>query len=768
MHFTCFWGSPDSQLARWLMIVSIAIAVFPVWRSPMMSSRCPRPIAVIASMALMPVWRGSFTGWRCTTDGAWISSARVSSASMSPLPSMGRPSASTTRPRNPSPTGTERMRPVWRTSSPSSIFDASPRITHPISRTSRLNAIPRMPPGNSSSSFASVPGSPSTRATPSPVSVTWPISSRVTPCSNDWTCFRRAAAISSGSIGSSATISLPSRAQPASCSIASSSLRRTLPSMTSSPTRASTPPRTEGSTMTSRSTLRSKVLARASASRSRRSSSMGTAVRASTTTRFLLAAARSASSSIRSTGSPTLRSASCIRRSVASEARPARRSSTSACLFWSGRTGSLSALRSRGSVSRSRANLNSSSSTSGSDPSCCAWASVAWTARSSRTAGRRHASASSRASATSSSRVCRSTRLESRSPRMSSRAWAGTPTSARALRRVACERRRSASANSSSRTPASPSASAARAKASSARSRASRRYRRSARATLTPPGAAVAVRPLRGKLLDVSVHQLHLPVPVERAAHDALRDLHGQRPDLAAQLLGRPGPLRLDLLAGALDDPLRFRLGPGHEVPANLLRPLAGLVQDAGPLRPGLGQLPATLLDQLLGFLPRRLRLLQVGLDAVGPLVHGLAQPPPHARAPQDRDEQDERDGSPDELVRCGQDQLRAAVRDHVCRTEHVLPLAGDEEAHEPDQGEHVRERDAQDHGGLESGGHLRLAGLALHGLADHDADPDAGTDGGEAVPDHADASLDRREDAQDGAHHARFVHLPSPFSVAS
>ena len=67
-------GSPESQLAFWLMIVSIAIAVLPVCRSPMISCRWPRPIAVIASMALMPVCIGSFTGCRCTTVGAWISS----------------------------------------------------------------------------------------------------------------------------------------------------------------------------------------------------------------------------------------------------------------------------------------------------------------------------------------------------------------------------------------------------------------------------------------------------------------------------------------------------------------------------------------------------------------------------------------------------------------------------------------------------------------------------------------------------------------------
>ena len=46
----------------WLMIVSMAMAVLPVLRSPMMSSRWPRPIGVIESMALMPVCSGWFDG----------------------------------------------------------------------------------------------------------------------------------------------------------------------------------------------------------------------------------------------------------------------------------------------------------------------------------------------------------------------------------------------------------------------------------------------------------------------------------------------------------------------------------------------------------------------------------------------------------------------------------------------------------------------------------------------------------------------------------
>ena len=59
------------------MIVSMAMVVLPVLRSPMISSRWPRPIGVMASMALMPVCSGSFTGWRPMMPGAWISMRRV-------------------------------------------------------------------------------------------------------------------------------------------------------------------------------------------------------------------------------------------------------------------------------------------------------------------------------------------------------------------------------------------------------------------------------------------------------------------------------------------------------------------------------------------------------------------------------------------------------------------------------------------------------------------------------------------------------------------
>ena len=74
MQRTCCSGSPESQSAFWLMIVSIAIAVLPVLRSPMISCRWPRPIGIIASIALMPVCSGWRTSWRSITPAACSSS----------------------------------------------------------------------------------------------------------------------------------------------------------------------------------------------------------------------------------------------------------------------------------------------------------------------------------------------------------------------------------------------------------------------------------------------------------------------------------------------------------------------------------------------------------------------------------------------------------------------------------------------------------------------------------------------------------------------
>ena len=51
------------------MKVSIATAVLPVWRSPMISSRWPRPTGTSASSALRPVCTGSCTDLRGMMPG---------------------------------------------------------------------------------------------------------------------------------------------------------------------------------------------------------------------------------------------------------------------------------------------------------------------------------------------------------------------------------------------------------------------------------------------------------------------------------------------------------------------------------------------------------------------------------------------------------------------------------------------------------------------------------------------------------------------------
>jgi hypothetical protein len=80
-------------------------AVLPVWRSPMISSRWPRPIGIRASMALRPVDIGSCTDLRGMMPGALTSTRARVLALIGPLPSIGLPSASTTRPSSSLPTG---------------------------------------------------------------------------------------------------------------------------------------------------------------------------------------------------------------------------------------------------------------------------------------------------------------------------------------------------------------------------------------------------------------------------------------------------------------------------------------------------------------------------------------------------------------------------------------------------------------------------------------------------------------------------------------
>ena len=152
------------------------MVVLPVWRSPIISSRCPRPIGIMESIALMPVCKGSFTGWRSQIPGAGDSTARNSLVSMGPAPSMGWPMAFTTRPIIASPTGTETTLPVRFTVWPSLIPSSVPKRTMETLFSSRFWAIPNVPSSNSRSSPDIQSDRPLALAMPSPTIRTVPVS----------------------------------------------------------------------------------------------------------------------------------------------------------------------------------------------------------------------------------------------------------------------------------------------------------------------------------------------------------------------------------------------------------------------------------------------------------------------------------------------------------------------------------------------------------------------------------------------------------------
>src|SRR5262249_49550276 len=108
----------------------------------------PRPIGVSACVAVKPVAIGSCTGLRGMMPGA-LTSTRRRSPLIGPLSSIGLPSASTTRPSRPLPTGTSTMARVRLTVWPSLISRSLPKITMPTLSLSRLSAMPRTPFSNS-------------------------------------------------------------------------------------------------------------------------------------------------------------------------------------------------------------------------------------------------------------------------------------------------------------------------------------------------------------------------------------------------------------------------------------------------------------------------------------------------------------------------------------------------------------------------------------------------------------------------------------------
>ena len=201
MQYSFLLSSLPALICFWLMIVSMITAVLPVWRSPMISSRWPRPIGISASIAFSPVCTGSCTDLRGMMPGAFTSTRLRCTSVSGPLPSIGVPSPSTTRPSRPLPTGTSTIEPVRETVSPSRICLSSPKITTPTLSVSRFSAMPRRPaPGNSTISPAMQFCRPKIRAMPSPTDSTWPVSATLASVSNAAICFFRISEISAGRI----------------------------------------------------------------------------------------------------------------------------------------------------------------------------------------------------------------------------------------------------------------------------------------------------------------------------------------------------------------------------------------------------------------------------------------------------------------------------------------------------------------------------------------------------------------------------------------
>ena len=143
-----------TSLSFWLTIASRAMAVFPVWRSPRISSRCPLPTGMRASMTLIPVSSGAATGSRSMIAGAGCSRGVLSRCGRAPFSSRGLPVASITRPSNASPTTTSATRPSRFTSWPAlSEFPVPSRIM-PTFSGSRPATMPRVPSSVSTSSSA--------------------------------------------------------------------------------------------------------------------------------------------------------------------------------------------------------------------------------------------------------------------------------------------------------------------------------------------------------------------------------------------------------------------------------------------------------------------------------------------------------------------------------------------------------------------------------------------------------------------------------------
>ena len=191
MHFT--------PRPFWFRIVSTHTVVLPVLRSPMISSRWPRPMGVMASMDLMPVCSGSCTGLRPMMPGAWISMRRIWCADDGAL-AVDRLAEGVDDPAEQGVADGHREDAAGGLDG-GALLDAaadsaSPSTTAPMESSSRFRARPTVPPSNSSSSFTPRRAGPRRgrcrRRPRGPARPGWPRATGVKPAR----FFRRAAAMS--------------------------------------------------------------------------------------------------------------------------------------------------------------------------------------------------------------------------------------------------------------------------------------------------------------------------------------------------------------------------------------------------------------------------------------------------------------------------------------------------------------------------------------------------------------------------------------------
>src|SRR3989338_5086092 len=145
-------------------------------RSPISSCRWPRPMGIIVSISRMPVLSWRLTGERSMIPAASRNSGGAASDAGAGSPSNGWPSASTTRPSIPVPTG--RRSGCCRTSTvcPTDTAVSSPRASASTSVSVNPTMNPRPPPPKSRTCPRTQDGRPESFTMPRATSVTTPVS----------------------------------------------------------------------------------------------------------------------------------------------------------------------------------------------------------------------------------------------------------------------------------------------------------------------------------------------------------------------------------------------------------------------------------------------------------------------------------------------------------------------------------------------------------------------------------------------------------------